>query len=440
MKVVVIGGGAAGLGAAGAAKGANPEAEIVVYTEFEDVAYSPCGIPFVHGKEIKSFETLFLATKEQYVKSGIDVHYETTVSSVDAKAQTISVDGEGDVSYDRLILATGWLYADPGLPGGDLQGLYRVKDIRRAMEWDKVIDKAKSAVIVESGFIAMEMTSALSHRGLKVTLVDPGPYPMSDVADPEIVEPVRAQWEEMGVDMQWGNNVTAFRGNGQLTHVETEKGDVDADIAIIGTHKVPNTSVAETAGVKTGSTGGIIVDSHMRTSVDGIFAAGDCTEIPHGVSNVPLQGLSGSHAYAQGKTAGINAGGAEREYRSVYVPWGMLAGEWMLGGVSFGEVTASALGLEFVTGVADGITRARYYPGVKPIKVKLLADPKTRKLLGAQMVGGEGIKERADFLAMMTRTGITVDQIANMENVYSPAIGALNEPMALAAQNLVAKL
>ena len=157
-----------------------------------------------------------------------------------------------------------------------------------------------------------------------MTVVDPGPYPMSDVADPEIVEPVRAQWEEMGVDMQWGNNVTSYCGNGKLTHVETEQGDVTADIAIIGTHKVPSTRVALTAGIKTGTTGGIIVDSHMRTSIDDIYAAGDCTEIPHGVSNVPLQGLSGSHAYAQGKTAGINAGGADREYRSVYVPWGML--------------------------------------------------------------------------------------------------------------------
>ena len=440
MKIVVIGGGAAGLGAAGAAKGANPDAEILVYTEFADVAYSPCGIPFVHGKEIESFETLFLATKEQYVKTGIDVHYETTVSSINTDAKTISVDGEGDVRYDRLIIATGWLYSDPGLPGNDLDGLYRVKDIRHAMEWDKVIEQSKSAVIVESGFIAMEMTSALRHRGLDVTLVDPGPYPMSDVADPEIVEPVRNQWEEMGVDLQWGNKVTAYRGSGKLTHVETEKGDVQADIAIIGTHKTPNNVLAEAAGIKTGTTGGIIVDSHMRTSVDGVFAAGDCTEIPHGVSNVPLQGLSGSHAYAQGKTAGVNAGGAEREYRSVYVPWGMLAGEWMLGGVSFGEVTASALGLEFVTGVANGITRARYYPGVKPITVKLLADPESRKLIGGQMVGGEGIKERADFLGMMTRTGIRVDQIATMENVYSPAIGALNEPIAVAAQNLLANL
>ena len=150
MKIVVIGGGAAGLGAAGAAKGANPDAEILVYTEFADVAYSPCGIPFVHGKEIESFETLFLATKEQYVKTGIDVHYETTVSSINTDAKTISVDGEGDVRYDRLIIATGWLYSDPGLPGNDLDGLYRVKDIRHAMEWDKVIEQSKSCLLYTS--------------------------------------------------------------------------------------------------------------------------------------------------------------------------------------------------------------------------------------------------------------------------------------------------
>jgi NADH oxidase (H2O2-forming) len=362
------------------------------------------------------------------------------VTAINPTAKTISVKGEGDVSYDRLIIATGWDYADPGVPGGDLGGLYRVKNIRSAMQWDKVLDTVKSAVIVEAGYIAMEMTTALRHRGIAVTVVDPGPWPLAGIADPEIVEPVRKDWEAAGVDMQWGNRVTAFRGNGTLTHVETDKGDVVADLAIIGTHKVPSNALATAAGIKLGSTGGIIVDSHMRTSIEGIFAAGDCTEIPHGVSNVGLQGLSGSHAYAQGKTAGVNAGGADRQYRPVYVPWGMLAGEWMLGGVSFGEVTATALGLDFVTGIANGITRARYYPGVKPITVKLLADPKTRQLIGAQMVGGEGIKERADALAMYTRCGITVDEIATMENVYSPAIGALNEPMAVAAQNLLSKL
>jgi len=440
VKIVVIGGGAAGLGAAGAAKGSNPSAEIVVYTEFEDVAYSPCGIPFVHGKEIDSFERLFLATKEQYVQSGLDIHYETTVTAIDTKAKTITVAGEGVVSYDRLIIATGWDYADPGVPGSDLGGLYRVKNIRRAMEWDRVLDSVKSAVVVESGYIAMEMTTALRHRGIEVTIVDPGPWPLADLVDPEIIEPVRQGWEDAGVDMRWGDEVTAFRGDGTLTHVETRHGgDVVADLAIIGTHKRPSNQLAAAAGIKLGSTGGIIVNSRMQTSHPDVWAAGDCTEIPHGVSNVPLQGLSGSHAYAQGKTAGTNCGGAERHYNPVYVPWGMLAGEWMLGGVSFGEVTATALGLEFVTATANGITRARYYPGVKPITVKLLADRSSRRLIGAQMVGGEGIKERADFLGMMTRTGITVDEIATMENVYSPAIGALNEPIAVAAQKLLAE-
>ncbi|MFI6830160.1 MULTISPECIES: FAD-dependent oxidoreductase [unclassified Kribbella] len=440
MKIVVIGGGAAGLGVAGAAKGQDPSVQTVVYTEYEDVAYSPCGIPFVHGKEIESFEKLFLATKEQYVAQGIDVHYETTVESIDTRSRTIKVGGEGEVGYDKLILATGWNYDTPDIPGVELGGIYHVKNIRAAMEWDKYLDTVESAVVVESGPIAMEMVSALQHRGINVTLVDPGPWPMADVIDPDIVEPVRKDWADSGVTLKFGERVTAFHGTDTLTHVSTTFGDVPAQLAVIGSHKVANTALAGAAGIKLGSTGGIAVDPRMRTSDPNVFAAGDCAEIPHGVSNVPLQGLSGSHAYAQGKTAGINAAGGNRVHNPVYVPWGMLAGQWMIGGVSFGETLATALGLPFVTGVADGITRARYYPGVKPIKVKLLADPKTRRLIGAQMIGGEGIKERADFLGIVARTGVTIDTLATMENVYSPAIGALNEPIAMAAQALVAKL
>jgi NADH oxidase (H2O2-forming) len=171
-----------------------------------------------------------------------------------------------------------------------------------------------------------------------------------------------------------------------------------------------------------------------------VFACGDCVEVPLGVGNLPVQGLSGSHAYAQGKVAGINAGGGAREYQPVYVPWGMVAGLWMIGGVAYGETVAEALGIPYVMGVAQGISRARYYPGVKTLKVKLLAEPGTLRLIGAQMVGQEGIKERADFLAMAVKTGITVEDLAYMENVYSPPIGALNEPIALAAQNALANL
>ena len=440
MRIAVIGGGAAGIGAAGAAKGIDPDAEVVVYTADTDVAYSPCGIPYVHGKEIDSFDRLFLATKEQYVATGIDVHYETTVESIDPKARTLRVAGEGDVSYDRLVVATGWNYAKVDVPGADLGDIYEVKYIREAMEWDKRLDTCQSAVVVNAGLVAMEMVAALCHRGIKCTVVDPAPWPMADVLDPDIAEPVRQAWEDAGVDMQWGNRVTAFRGDGTVSSVETEQGRIEADLVIVGTHKVPNNPLAAAAGLELGSTGGLTVDSRMHTSDPDIYAAGDCTEIPHGVSDIPIQGLTGSHAYSQGKTAGTNAAGGTRHYRPVFVPWGLLAGEQMIGGVSFGETLATALGIQHVVGKAQGITRARYYPGVKPITVKLLAEPGSLRLIGAQMIGGEGIKERADFLAMAVRVGLTVEELATMENVYSPAIGALNEPISVAAQNLLAGL
>lgn len=440
MKIVVIGGGPAGLGAAGAALGVDSSADMNVFTEFEDVAYSPCGIPFVHGKEIESFQKLFLATKEQYDAQGIKVHYETTVESIDTRNHSITVRGRGKVAYDRLVIGTGWNYDDSGPDRRNLKGIYEVKNIRRAMEWDAFLDTVKEAVVVECGPIALEMVSAMIHRGIKTTVVDPAPWPMANVVDPDIIAPVRKSWADAGVTTLWGERVTAFGGDGTLSYVDTTAGRLPAQLAIIGTRKVANHALAKAAGVELGSTGGIAVDARMRTSVRDVFAAGDCIEIPHGVTNIPLQGLSGSHAYAQGKVAGINAAGGNREYQPVFVPWAMLAGDWMIGGVSFGETLATAVGTKFVCGVANGITRARYYPGVRPITVKLLADPRTRLLIGVQMVGGEGIKERADFLGVAMRAGITIDALATMENVYSPAIGALNEPIQMAAAETVKKL
>src|SRR5262249_24718903 len=152
---------------------------------------------------------------------------------------------------------------------------------------------------------------------------------------------------------------------GKVSAVQTSDGEIPADLVVVCTHKEPNTKLGAAAGLKTGSTGGIIVDERMATSAPHVFAAGDCTEIPHGLSGVPLHRLTGSHAYAQGKAAGINAGGGSRAYSAVYVPWGTAAGKWIIGGASFGETTVTALGIPYVLGQAQGISRARYYPGVK---------------------------------------------------------------------------
>jgi len=441
-RTVVVGGGAAGIGAAGAAKAADRQGEVIVYTEYEDAAYSPCGIPYVHGREIPDFDRLFLAGKEAYVEAGIDIHYNTKVTGLDLARRQVAVEGEGDVAWDRVVIATGFDYADPGVPGSDLKGLYYVKNIRQAMEWDKVIDQAKVAVIIEASPLGLEMVTALAHRGIETHLVDPHPWALSEAADPDIAEPVQESWAEMGVKMHFNTRLEEFLGDGsgKVRGVRTSEGELPADLVVICTKKMPRNDLAAAAGIKIGSTGGIIVDERMATSAAGVWAAGDCIEVPHGVSNVPLQGLSGSHAYSQGKVAGTNAAGGDRRYQPVYVPWGMVAGKWMIGGVSFGETLATALGIPYVLGKAQGISRARYYPDMKMIIVKLLAEPGSGRLIGAQMVGGEGIKERADFLAMAVKVGITLEDLAFMENVYSPPIGALNEPIALAAQNGLANL
>ena len=396
QRIVVIGGGGGGLGAAGGAKAVDPSAEVIVFTEFEDVAYSPCGIPFVHGKEIPSFEALFLADKQSYVDAGIDIRYNSTVTSIDTAKKTVQVlDGES-VSYDSLVIATGFGYANPGVPGGDLDGLYYVKNIRSAMEWDKRLDTVKKAVVVEAGPLGVEMVTALAHRGIETHVIDPNPWALGEVADPDIVELVHESWAELGVQMHWNTTLDAFLGddNGSVRGVMTSGGEIDCDLVVVATHKVPNNALAVAAGLKTGSTGGVVIDGSMSTSAPSVWACGDVCEIPHGLGGLPLQGLTGSHAYA--------------------------------------------LGMPHVIGIADGISRARYYPGVKKVRVKLIAEPGTLRLIGAQMVGGEGIKERADFLGVAVKTGLTLYDLATMENVYSPPIGALNEPIAVAAQKGIA--
>ena len=440
QRICVIGGGAAGISAASMAKRTNPDATVVVCTEFEDVAYSPCGIPYVLGREIPDFERLFLAGPENYEQAGIDLRRETVVTEIDAANRTMTANGQV-LPWDTLIVCSGWNYLLPDVPGNDLEGLTFVKNIRRGIELNETLNDVKKAVVLEAGPLGVEMLTALAHRGIETHLVDENAWLLAQVADPEIAEPVQQSLEELGCHLHFGTALTSFVGsNGTLTGVETSEGIIDADICVIATHKEPETTLGRSIGLKVGSTGAFTVDERMQTSMGGVFAAGDCVEVPQNLTGVAVQGLTGSHAMQQGRVAGANAGGGRRVYDPVNIPWGMVGGQVQLGGASFGETLATSLGIPYVLGVANGISRARYFPGVQQVRVKLLAEPGTGKLIGGQFVGGEGIKERADFLAFALKRGATLEDLAWMENVYSPPIGALYEPLSVAAQNGMAQL
>ena len=441
LKFIIIGGGAGGISAASTARGlADPDSSVTLFTEFEDVAYSPCGIPFVHGREIPDFKNLFLQTAEHYTGIGIDIRYNTKVTGIDLDKKVVAV-GSEEFPWDRLIIATGFEYGNPDIPGIDLDGIHYVKNIRRAMEFDKELDRIKKIAVLSASPLGVEMAGNLAQRGIETHLVDEGGWLMSEVADPDIMEPVQDSFEELGVNMHFGTKAHEIKGqDGKVKSLITSKGEIECEVVIVATHKVPNNTLSREAGIKLGSTGGVLVDDHMRTSVPGVYAAGDCAEVVHGVTEIPIQGLSGSHAYSQGRTAGANAAGDDRAYDPVYVPWGMVGGKIQIGGVSLGETLHKALGIPHVVAFSQGISRARYYPGVTRMRVKLIADPETHRVLGAQMAGGEGIKERADFLAFSIKRKATLEDFAWMENVYSPPIGALMEPIALAAQAGLAKL
>jgi NADH oxidase (H2O2-forming) len=257
---------------------------------------------------------------------------------------------------------------------------------------------------------------------------------LSEVLDPDAAQPVHDSLQQRGVRLVLGTRVEAFVGDDHVRGVATSAGELPCDLVIVCLGKVPNTALAEAAGLETGTTGGLVVDDHMRTKVPGVFAAGDAIEVPHGLTMLPIRGLTGSHAYAQGRTAAANAAGEPLVYDPVWIPWGLVAGDYTIGGFSVGETLATAMGIPYMVAKGVGVSRARYYPGAAKTHVKLLADPVTHKLIGGQIHGGEGVKERCDFLAFAAKRGATIDDLAWMENIYSPPIGALAELRASSRQ------
>jgi NADH oxidase (H2O2-forming) len=441
QRLIVIGGGGAGTAAATLAKRFDPSLRVTVFTEFPDIAYSPCGMPFVHGKEIERFEDLFLSTVERYREDGLDMRMETAITDIDLDRGTVTARNTHE-GFDKLMIATGFTWEKPDVPGANLDGLHYVKDIRAAMEFDKQLDSMKRVVVYGATPLGVEMAGNLGNRGLQVDFVDEGPWALHEVLDPDVAEPVHESLTKHGVTMRMGTKVEGFVGgaDGRVRAVQTSAGELECDAVVVCLHKLPNAGLAQAAGIAIGTTGGIMVDERMRTNKPGVWAGGDVIEVPHGLTMLPIRGLTGAHAYAQGRTAAFDISGQGGVYDPVWIPWGMVAGDYTIGGFSLGETLAQAIGVPYVLAKGVGITRARYYPGASKTHVKLLAEPDTLKLIGAQIHGGEGIKERCDFLAFAAKRGATLEDIAWMENIYSPPIGALFEPMAIAAQNGLAEL
>ncbi|MDI6903065.1 MAG: FAD-dependent oxidoreductase [Methanocellales archaeon] len=432
-KLIVIGGGAAGMPIASHVREKDQDMEITVFTKDRHVAYSPCGIPFVLSGEISSFEELVMHDVQYYKDKGIDVQTNTEVTAIDLGGKSIIAEGK-QFDYDKLGIATGSLPLIPQIPGMDKKGVYSLRNLEDGKKVKEAMNNAEKAVIVGAGPIGLEVAAAFIKVGIDTTVVEMTPYVLPCVLDPDMASLVQSRLESLGVKVMTGFPLGSINGSDHVEFVTVGKEVVPADLVIMCTGTRPNTCLAKQAGIEVGETDGIKVDSAMRVTED-VYAAGDCVEVTNYITNRPCLSPLGSSAVRQAKVAAESICGGSAEFDPVLSPTVCLIGDLQVGSVGVTSHVAKQAGLIPVEGKAKGLTRARYYPDAKKIDVKLLFFEK--RLIGAQIISEEGVKERIDALSLAIKSGMTVQQLLRAETCYAPPVSMVVDVLTLALEDVI---
>ena len=448
-RLVVIGGDAAGMTAAATARRRVPadQLDIVAFEKGNYTSYSACGIPYLIGGLVPDVDALIARGPDEHRRRGVDARTGHEVLAIDTDRRRVLVrrgaDGvESWEGFDQLVIATGSTPRRPALPGVDAVGIFGVQtlDDGLAVRAASDADDARHAVVVGGGYVGLELGEALVRRGLSVALVESAPQPMSTL-DPEMGALVADALRSVGVEVYVGERVEGFDTDaGQVTGVQTSARVLPADLVILGLGVDPNSGLARDAGIPVGTSGGITVDDHVRAGVDGIYAAGDCSESFHRVSRRPVVVALGTHANKQGRVAGINASGGDAVFPGVLGTAASKICKYEVARTGLNEREAAAAGFDAVAVSIDSTTRAGYYPDAAPIRVRVVAEQGTGRLLGAQIVGEEGAAKRVDVLAAAIWNDMTVDEVASMDLSYAPPFAPVWDPTLMAARRAAAAL
>ncbi len=445
----MIGGDAAGMTAAATARRRVPagQLDIVAFEKGNYTSYSACGIPYLIGGLVSDVDALIARAPAEHVRRGIDARIGHDVLVVDTDRRRVRVRAvetgvESWEAFDQLVIATGSTPRRPPLPGVDAAGIFGVQTLDDGLAVRAAADAAgvRHAVVVGGGYIGLELGEALVRRGLAVALVESAPQPMSTL-DPEMGELVADALRAVGVDVYVGERVEGFDTDaGRVTGVRTAARALPADLVILGLGVEPNSGLARDAGIPVGDSGGIAVDDHVRTGIDGIYAAGDCSETFHRVSQRPVVVALGTHANKQGRVAGINATAGDAVFPGVLGTAASKICKYEVARTGLSEREAAAAGFDAVATSVDTTTRAGYYPDAAPIRVRVVAELGTGRLLGAQIVGEEGAAKRVDVLAAAIWNDMTVDDVASMDLSYAPPFAPVWDPTLMAARRAAATL
>jgi len=442
MRIVVVGGVAAGMSAASRARRHNPDARVTVFERGEDISYGACGLPYVLGGEVKGFEDLIARTPAQLRGQGIGVRLRHEVTGVDSGARRVTVLDRASgrtvtEPYDRLLIASGVRAVRPDWAQSDLKGVHVLRDLDDGRAIQASLAGARRACIVGGGYIGLEMAEALRSRGLEVTLLEQAPEVAGRMLDREYQRRVRAEVERGGVDVRCGTSVEGLGGQGgRVTEVQTQGGPVPADVVIVAVGVKPNTELAQAAGAGIGKTGAVAVNARQETRVEGVYAAGDNAESTHRVTRRKVHIPLGLTANRMGRVAGVNMAGGDARFPGVVGT--AIFKTFGLGAARSGLTQAEAedLGLDAVSVDVDSTDHAGYYRDAAPIHVRLTAERGSGRLLGVQLVGQPASVKRVDVVAALLHRRGHVQDLFELDLAYAPPFSGVWDVLLVAADRL----
>ena len=442
-RMVVIGGDAAGMGAASQARRRRPAADlaIVAFERGPHTSYSACGMPYYASGMVDDAERLVVRTPEQFAARQIDARVRHQVEEIDLDGGRVRVNdldnGRAfDEPWDVLVVATGAEPLRPAVPGLDLQGVYGLSILQDGLDLRRAIDaKPRRAVVIGGGYIGLEAAEALVYRGIPTALVDRGPEVMGTL-DPDMGALVGQALRDAGVELHLNEKVEAIEGDERVRAVRTAARTLDADLVVLGLGTRPAVGLAESSGIQLGESGAIAVNPRMQTAHDGVWAAGDCAEARHLVSGKPVSYHLGTIANKQGRVCGINIGGGYATFPGVLGTAVSKIFDVEVARTGLSEAELDELGLEWEQTAVDSTTRAGYFPGAAPIRTKVLAERRSGRLLGAQIVGKEGAAKRIDVFATAIWNGMTAQDMVNLDLSYAPPFSPVWDPVLIAVRKL----
>jgi NADPH-dependent 2,4-dienoyl-CoA reductase/sulfur reductase-like enzyme len=442
-RLAVIGGDAGGMSAATQARRLDPSLEIVAFEKTEWTSYSACGIPYLVSGEIGALEQLVARSPQEHRdQSHIDVRVRHEVMSIDLPSGRLEVRDHVrgrtiQVPFDMLLLGMGARPIRPDIPGVDLPIVHGVQTLHDAIQLLQYAERSRCSdvVVVGGGYIGLELAEAFVERQARVTVIESQPHVMSTL-DGDIAATIEEAMRKLGIELRLNTEVIGFEEDA----VVTRDGRIAADLVIVGIGVEPNSALARDAGIELGVRRSVRVDRRQRTSAPNVWAAGDCVESFHIVSRRPVYVALGTVANRQGRVAGINIGGGYAAFAGIVGTAVTRICATEISRTGLNEREARDAAFETVTATVDSTTTASYFPEAPKITVKLLAERRSGRIIGAQIVGGRGAGKRIDVAAAAITAGMDAGQLVDLDFGYAPPVSPLWDPIASAARVILSKL